>query len=146
MILSVQLITTAIPVIYSCNNPSYKKFIIENIWLLYLSVFVNLISCLTLIYVRELSRKVPINFILLAIFTISESYLVSCTTARYDPQSILIATILTASIVVGLTIYAWRSTTDFTIFGGLLYTAMIALIIASTVSYTHLTLPTTPYV
>ena len=95
-----------------------------------MSLVLNIISCLCIIYSRSLARSVPINFILLAIFTISESYLVSCTTAKYDPQTILIVTILTASIVVALTVYAFTTSTDFTIMGGLLFTASVALLIA----------------
>lgn len=84
-----------------------------------------------LVYVRSASRKVPVNYILLALFTLTEGYLVSCVTAAYEPTTVFIAALLTASIVVALTIYAFTTKTDFTICGGLLFTALMALFVAS---------------
>ena len=100
-------------------------------WFLYLSIVICLGSFYALIYSRNLSRSVPINFILLGVYTLSESYIVSCTTIRYDPKTILIATILTASIVIALTVYAFKTTTDFTIMGGFLFTLLFSVVVAS---------------
>ena len=84
-----------------------------------------------MIYVRSLSRKVPTNFILLSIFTLAFSYIVTMTTAEFPPQTIMIAALLTCGIVVALTVYACTTKTDFTICGGLLFVLGFVLIIAS---------------
>ena len=100
-------------------------------WLFYICLIVNIIILYAIVYVRSVSRKVPTNFILLGVFTLTEAYMVSCITAIYDPTTVFIAAVLTASIVVALTIYAFTTKTDFTVCGGLLFTALMALIIAS---------------
>ena len=122
---------TALFVWFGCRSLRYREFLTHNIWLLIVAIVVNLVCLYSLIYSRTLARKVPINFILLGIFTISESYLVSSITIEYDPKTILIATFLTATIVVALTIYAFTTRTDFTMMGGLLFTVLSALIMMS---------------
>jgi FtsH-binding integral membrane protein len=59
----------------------------------------------------------------------TEAYMVSCITAFTDPESVFIAAALTAAIVIALTIYAFTTKTDFTICGGLLFAALMALFI-----------------
>ena len=94
----------------------------------------NIICCYTLIYVRSCARKAPQNYTLLFLFTITESYLVTCTTSFYDPQTILIAAILTASITIALTIYACTTKTDFTICGGLFFVLGMVLFVGCLLS------------
>ena len=100
-------------------------------WLFWVCFVVNIILLYVLIYVRAACRKVPLNFGLLGLFTLTEAYMVSCITSIYDPTTVFIAAILTASIVVALTIYAFTTKTDFTVCGGLLFTALMAVCIAS---------------
>ena len=100
-------------------------------WLFWVCLVVNIVLLYVLVYVRAASRKVPLNFGLLGLFTLTEAYMVSCVTSIYDPLTVFIAAVLTASIVVALTIYACTTKTDFTVCGGLLFTALMALIIAS---------------
>lgn len=130
-ILAAQLIITAGLVAVSCFSADYRNFSKENMWLFILCMVVNLVLLYVLVYVRTASRKVPLNFILLSLFTLTEAYLVSCITAMYDPTTVFIAAVLTAAIVVALTIYACTTKSDFTVCGGLLFTALMALIIAS---------------
>lgn len=84
--------------------------------------------------VRTAARKVPINFILLAIFTFAQGYIVAFTTTMYDPTTVFIAAVLTAAVVVALTIYACTTKTDFTVCGGLLFVAVMILFVASLIS------------
>lgn len=100
-------------------------------WFFWVCLVVNIILLYVLVYVRSASRKVPVNFVLLGIFTLTEAYLVSCITAYHDPETVFIAALLTAAIVVALTIYAFTTKTDFTICGGLLFTAVMALFVGS---------------
>ncbi len=77
----------------------------------------------------KVARKVPLNFILLAIFTIAESYVVSFIASIYDTQTVLIAGGLTAAIVIALTLYAIFTKTDFTTCGGILLVCLVALVV-----------------
>ena len=130
-ILAVQLLITAAFVTASCFVPRYIKFVQENIWLYWVCLVVNIVLLYVLVYVRSASRKVPLNFILLGLFTVTEAYMVSCITNYYDSITVFIAAVLTAGIVVALTIYACTTKTDFTVCGGLLFSAVMALFIAS---------------
>ena len=59
------------------------------------------------------------NYILLLIFTLCESYLVAFTCALVnDPKAVLGASFTTAGIVIALTVYAMTTKTDFTVCGG----------------------------
>ena len=54
-----------------------------------------------------MARSVPLNYILLFIFTLAESYLVAACTIPYDSTTVLMAAGLTAVMVTALTIYAF---------------------------------------
>ena len=69
-----------------------------------------------------MDRKVPLNYILLAIFTLCTSYLVAFICMQYNRVTVLEAAALTAAVTFGLTIYAFKTKTDFTLCGPLLYT------------------------
>jgi FtsH-binding integral membrane protein len=131
MILSVQLCVTAGFVCVSVFSKEYRHFIRDNMWLFFVCMAVYLIVFYAMIYVRSLSRKVPVNFILLGLFTLAMSYIVTMTTAEFPPKTVMIAAILTCGIVLALTLYACTTKTDFTICGGLLFVLGFVLIIAS---------------
>jgi FtsH-binding integral membrane protein len=63
-------------------------------------------TCCCLCCCPTILKRVPHNFFILAIFTLSLSYMVSATTAYYNPKIVLEAGILTAGITVALTLYA----------------------------------------
>lgn len=81
-----------------------------------------------MIYVRSACTKVPLNYILLTVFTLTECYMVSAMTAFYPPQNVLIAAVLTAIMSITLTIYACFTKTDLTMLGGFLFCAAVCLI------------------
>ena len=127
LILMCQLILTAGFVILSTSLKSYRTFVAENLWLLIVCLIVNLTIFYVMIYVRAASRKVPVNYILLTIFTLTECYLVSSITAFYQPKTVLIAAVLTAVMSIALTAYAWFTKTDLTILGGFLFCGFVCL-------------------
>ena len=52
--------------------------------------------------------------ILLGMFTLAESYLVSSICGYFTPESVLRAAVTTAAATCGLTFYAWNTKNDFT--------------------------------
>ena len=58
---------------------------------------------------------------LLFLFTITESISVSYITMNLPPTIVIESAILTICMAIGLTIYALKTKTDFTIMGGLLF-------------------------
>ena len=72
---------------------------------------VSFVASMVCLYVlgcyRQVARTVPGNYILLGIFTIAQSYLVSCTTMEFEPEVVATAAIMTAAVTVSLAAYAF---------------------------------------
>ena len=121
LILSAQLIFTAGSITYTATNENSVVFFKNSIGLLNVSLVVYLICTYSLFCYRSVARSVPINYILLAICTMAMSFSVCFSVAFAEPMLVLIAGVLTATVVVALTIYAFTTKTDFTLCGGLLF-------------------------
>ena len=75
-ILCFQLVITAIFVIFSVKSVSFAMFLITHPVLLIITALVSIICIYALACYSQVSRSVPINYILLLVFTLCESYLV----------------------------------------------------------------------
>ena len=128
-ILSVQLLITVGITLLSFLNDSFANFQRNNIALLYVSIFSSLIISLVIICVRKVARSVPLNYILLGVFTLCESYFVSFLCSNTDPQIVLMAAVMTLGVVGALTLYAVTTKTDFTLMGGLFFIFSIVMIL-----------------
>ena len=133
-ILSVQLIFSAGLVALSVFNNDYRDFVMAYPVVLFTAIILSIILMYALVCYKVCARKVPLNFILLSLFTVCEAYMISAITMAADPQMVLIAAILTAGIVVSLTIYAITTKTDFTMMGGILFMVGMTLLLASLLS------------
>jgi len=83
---------------------------------------------------RKVGRSVPLNFILYAIFVVCESVLVSFIASKYDLDTVLYAAALTSAMVIGLTLYAIFTKSDFTTCGGILTVCLCVLIVGGIIS------------
>lgn len=97
----------------------------HNPMLVYVAFGVSIAVLLALACVEPLRRKTPTNFILLAVFTLAESYIVAAITTQFDPQDVLTAGIVTTVVVVGLTVFAFQTKWDFTMLGGVLFACVL---------------------
>ena len=108
----------------------------NNIAVLVVSFVVSMICLYALGCYRKIARTVPLNYILLAIFTISESYLVSCITMGYEPKMVATAAVMTAAVTLSLTAYAFSDKSkDFTIMGGMWFMFFGIIIAAAFVNF-----------
>ncbi len=85
---------------------------------IFLVVYIVLACC------GEFRRKTPHNYIALAIFTISLSYLtgtIACTYYETGGQTVLIALAITGGVTVGVTLFSIQTKYDFTSCGGFLF-------------------------
>jgi len=130
-ILSSMLFVTAVFVAWGAADQGYRDFLQKNIWLAIISLIVYITSFIALACYRKVARSVPANYIVTFLFTLSSSIVVTYTTILYNPKLILLASAITASMVVGLTLYALFTKTDFTMMGGALSSMMLCLIIGS---------------
>ncbi|KAI1282061.1 Protein lifeguard 1 [Halotydeus destructor] len=126
-ILSVQLIVTfGFVLIFSLSDGS-KGWAARNQGLLFLAFGVSIGSMLTLACCGSVRRQFPQNFICLGIFTLAQAFLLGFVTAFYNTQSVVLAVAMTAAVCIGLTIFAMQTKIDFTPLSGIMFVALIIL-------------------
>jgi FtsH-binding integral membrane protein len=111
------------------------------IWVV--ALFVAIIVEIMLICNRHLARSSPINYILLAIFTICEAYSVSATSVYYaldSPWIVIESFVGTVAITLACTFYALTTKNDFTILGSMAWLVVSALLFCIIImAVTHFT-------
>jgi FtsH-binding integral membrane protein len=126
-IVAVQLLITTLVCMVPMFIESFKEFQTIH-WYIVILTSVLSIAIIYIVVYTKLGRKVPINYILLIVFTLCEAYTVSYIASKYDPETVALAAGLTCLIVTGLSLYAAFTKTDFTKCGGILFVCLIALI------------------
>ena len=133
-ILSVQLIITASSIaavkLTPGLNSSFKGF---GVWAI-VALLVAIVIEIMILCVRRLARKVPVNYLLLLVFTLCEAFAFSVICSYYSVQTTLAAAGTTAAITVALTAYAMLTNTDFTMMGGMIVVVSVAVLVISLMS------------
>ncbi|GMR32713.1 hypothetical protein PMAYCL1PPCAC_02908 [Pristionchus mayeri] len=109
-ILTAQVLITAgiCGAIYAA--PHSAQFVAQNSWLLLISLF----SSMGLIIGLHLhARSVPLNYILLCAFTVSQALTLGVVVSLYNLRSVVEAACLTFVVVLGLFLYTLQSKRDF---------------------------------
>ncbi|XP_041371843.1 protein lifeguard 1-like [Gigantopelta aegis] len=104
-----------------------KYYSIHNPWMWYLAFAMTIVTLIVLACCPEVRRNYPINFILLAVFTVCEGFLLGTVASHYDEDTVLIAVGVTAVVCLSLTLFAFQTKIDFTMMGGLLFVFFIIL-------------------
>ena len=89
--------------------------------LLVLSLIVVVTILIMFMCCRSTARKSPINYILLFTFTLCMSYYCLVLCAYFETKLVLEALVLTMAATIGLTVYAFKTTTDYTYCGFFLF-------------------------
>ena len=126
-----QLVITSIVIYFSLVIPWFRNLLLKSFGLYITNVFLTFFLVLLPICAPQSYRIVPLNYIILTVFTISYSCLIAMEVCFFSVSSIMVALFLTFVTVISLTIYAWKSEKDFTIYGGTLFVSLILLIFAS---------------
>ena len=135
-----QLLITTLLIYYAMCSKTLQIFMVSNPSFIYLCLAGVIFTEIPILCCQSAAHKVPLNYILLLIFTLSESYIIACTTIYYEPSSVFICAGITLGIVIGLTLYAIFSKTDLTVCGGALVSLSVILLILSIIGifYTSL--------
>jgi len=96
--------------------------------ILAIAVEIPLLCCISV------ARKVPTNYVLLLIFTLCETFMLTFLCAFYDSSSVLSAGGMTAGVTVALTAYALTTKTDFTMYGGAMWIMVCVMLMLSFMS------------
>merc|ERR1719330_1372502 len=73
----------------------------------------------------ESMRQVPLNYILLTVFTLAEAVLVGFISSTYTQESVLLVLAITCIVVFSLTLFACQTSIDFTGMGSYLFANML---------------------
>lgn len=109
-----------------CNKMSFVR---SHMWLLWTGVGVSLVVMFPMVCIRTLRVSFPINFILLAIFTIAEAVTLGMVSMLYETEAVIIAAGITTGIVFVLTIFAFQTKWDFTMLRGILVCVLFVFLI-----------------
>ena len=130
-IITYQIVITAIVVYFAFISSSFQELLLKSVSMYYLCSFLSLFCVLLPLCSPNIYQKVPMNYIILTIFTLSYSWLIAMVCCLYTFRSVMTAIFLTFVTVLSLTIYAWRTKKDFTVCGGTLFVCLILLIFSS---------------
>jgi FtsH-binding integral membrane protein len=133
-ILSVQLLITVILCGLSFNE-SVKTFMIESTGFFWVAMSLSIILAIPLLCFKSIARKVPLNYFILFIWTLSEAYMVACVCSLYDGKVVIMAAIATLVVTGSITLYAFYTKEDFTFLGSFLFSAVSLLILLSIFSF-----------
>jgi FtsH-binding integral membrane protein len=126
-ILAAQLLLTC--VVAAPITTVDTRWLQNHVWLLYMSVAVTLVTICAMSCCRGVAQKYPLNYVLLFTFTGFEGVMVGFVSAAYTWQSVVLAAGITCAIFLLMTLYAWKTKTDFTGFGPYLFAALVSLCI-----------------
>ena len=129
-ILTAQLVLTAAGVVGAVQGgQDYQDFYKRHIELIVIALVVYMVCLYALGCYKSVSRSVPINYILLFLFTGAMTYMVSGVVTLYEPKVVMIAAIMTAAMTVGLMLYAATTKEDFTLCGGIVWVLVIVVLV-----------------
>jgi FtsH-binding integral membrane protein len=114
--------------------PECRDFIGRNTSVLWASIIGSLIIVIVLSACESVSRRFPMNLLLLFVFTMFESILIGYATIVYETDSILMGIGITLVLVVGLTIFSFPTKYDFTNWGVYLMILLLLLLVFGIVS------------
>ncbi|XP_031343119.1 protein lifeguard 2-like [Photinus pyralis] len=113
-ILAVQLLYTFAVVFLCMFVPEVNEYVRSTSFLVIIAGVVYLVVYLILICVKSARRQYPLNFVLLAIFTISFSYCVAYMSVFYKTHIVLMSIGMTAVITLVVSVLACQTSFDFT--------------------------------
>ncbi|XP_076453208.1 protein lifeguard 1-like [Babylonia areolata] len=127
-ILFVQILITALMIALFLYVEPIQDYSQQNPWLFIVGMVVTFVILIILACCPNVRRSYPSNLILLAVFTIFEGFLLGAVSSHYEKDEVLMAVGITAVVSLALTIFAFQTKWDFTMFGGLLFVFIIVLI------------------
>ena len=106
-----------------------EEIIMKRVWLYYFSIFMVIATMIAIVCNYNTFKKVPLNYISLAVYTFFHTYLVGACSTFYDQQTVLLAAVATMTMFATLTVYAVFTKTDITYYGGAMSSAFMMVVI-----------------
>ncbi|XP_039491948.1 protein lifeguard 1 [Drosophila santomea] len=129
LILLAQLITSLVVIVTLTVDEQVRLIVADSTWMFWVAILIVVCSLVALGCNEDLRRQTPANFIFLSAFTVAESFLLGVVACRYAPMEIFMSVLITASVCLGLTLFALQTRYDFTMMGGILVSCLIILLL-----------------
>ncbi|KAL7065431.1 hypothetical protein AAHC03_05673 [Spirometra sp. Aus1] len=113
-VLTVQLMVTMAFVCVFLFVQPVRYWVQRNMWFYWLSYAVFIVTYFTLACCPNVRRRVPGNYIALAVFTLSFSYLAGTISSAYNVNSVLICLVVTAGVTLTVSLAAIACPCDIT--------------------------------
>ncbi|CAG9314322.1 unnamed protein product [Blepharisma stoltei] len=126
-LLCCQLIFTAVFVGIVCGVSRLRDGIKDLKPLVIVCWILTVVIMIAIFYSKKYSKRYPYNYLALFLFTLFESYVVAFVCAYYEPLIVLFAAVSTLALTLTLTIYAWRTRSDFTTTRGCIIVTVLSL-------------------
>jgi len=130
-ILFVQILGTCIVAGSLSQSPKVISWVQANPWAFYVPLFGTLVNLGFLFWKRHSS---PLNFWLLGLFTLLESFALGIAISFYNQTIVLQALLITLGVFLGLTLFTMQSKYDFSGMGPFLFAGLLVLIMSGFVS------------
>ncbi|KAI9358118.1 inhibitor of apoptosis-promoting Bax1-domain-containing protein [Pilaira anomala] len=126
-ILTAQILGTVIMSSVYMTQEGVKNWVQTNPWMLMVSMFGSLGVLFALMWK---ARSAPLNYYLLALFTLLESHMVGTIVTFYDKGVVIQALLITCGVFFILTLFTLQSKWDFSGMGPILFAGLFVLFIA----------------
>ena len=130
-IVTYQMVLLFIMVYLGFINKTFRDWLLTSLTMAIITIIITFTCLFAPLFKPSIYQKVPTNYIVLTIFTLSYSWWIAAYTVRFTQSSVLFATFLTVFMVSCLTVYAFATKNDFSTMGAFLFTALSMLIVAS---------------
>ncbi|KAL6085177.1 hypothetical protein STEG23_032192 [Scotinomys teguina] len=129
IVLSVQLLITATIISMFIFIKPLRKWVTSVPWFIYSLLPACFAMIIILACCRDVRRQVPLNYILLTLFTLLEGLLLGSMSVFYKAEEILWAAGATTVVTLMLTLFALQTKWDFTLLNGVLFACLSVFII-----------------
>lgn len=126
-ILACQLAFTTVVLGVVLGNEETREEIQDLFWVFIACWIGTIMLMLAISCTKTASRKFPINYICLFLFTLLETFILAYFCAFYNPVAVFTAGLLTFVVTLALSIYAVKTKTDFTTKIGIFVVAFVSL-------------------
>jgi len=130
-LLTLQLLLTAALAMPFLVKKHVRRFLHANPWVFFLSLVVSVTLLLVLACSEAARRRHPTNLLLFGAFTLAQGCVIGTASATYATNAPIVAVLTTGAVSLALIVYAVQTSVDFTASGGILYSALVVLLVVS---------------
>ncbi|ESO06711.1 hypothetical protein HELRODRAFT_64141 [Helobdella robusta] len=127
-IVTLQLMVTMVFVVLFTFVPPIRYFANEHSWIMIIAAVTSFVFMFALTCFESLRRTYPWNVVLLTFF-VSASCMAGCSITFHSGDTVALAIGITTLVVFALTLFAFQTKIDFTVCNGVLFVAIIILMV-----------------